>query len=87
MSLVCFTEILHTSWLIYGNFLYYRQNDNKAFQECRTKNNPTYLLVMLMLLIMGYIYFVVYFLFITLVAGLFLRRFVNRRHSRREQTS
>uniref|UniRef100_A0A7S3CKB3 RING-type domain-containing protein n=1 Tax=Strombidium rassoulzadegani TaxID=1082188 RepID=A0A7S3CKB3_9SPIT len=80
VGLVVVTEALHFGWQVYGNLIYYRQIPDEEFQKCRQDRNPGFLFTMLMILILGYIYFVVYFVFVLLLVALFLRRYSNRRN-------
>lgn len=73
-------EVIHFLWQVYGNILFYGQSADTKVQECQDTKNPGIKWVMLMLIIFGYFFFVIYCLVLTLLGGLYTRRFLSQRN-------
>lgn len=79
---VC-SEILNCGWQIYGNVIFW-QNAGDAEHTCNKKNNSGFFVSMLLMLIIGYIYFLFYIVLISLLGFLFCRRFNRSRAAQAE---
>tara|TARA_B110000285_G_C14716741_1_gene420289 strand:+ start:58 stop:435 length:378 start_codon:yes stop_codon:yes gene_type:complete len=79
MAVTIACELFHCVWQIYGNILYFNQDEDLEVKKCKDKKNPGFEMIMLILLIFGYIFFVIYAVVIALVAALYCRRFNSQR--------
>lgn len=72
-------ESVHFLWQVYGNVIYYNQYEDKNVAKCREMINESFVSLMFMILLLGYLYFVLYAIFLLLLAGVYFRRFNNSR--------
>lgn len=79
MGLLISIESVHFIWQVYGNIIYFNQYTDKNVMNCREMINESFVSLMFMILILGYIYFVLYAVFLLLLVGVYFRRFTNSR--------
>jgi hypothetical protein len=87
MGLLISVELVHFIWQIYGNVIYYNQYTDKNVMKCREMINESFVSLMFMIIILGYIYIVLYAVFLLLLVGVYFRRFNNSRQRSTQASS
>ena len=84
MTVIC--ETLHFLWQVYGNFIYYRSDNDPKVLLCKQNSNSSFRWIMFTLIIFGYFFFVIYALVAGLLISLYARRYLGRRNRRSQST-